>query len=1236
MQLAVLGGSQLLGGALFKTAILGASIAGSMLLNGKKKPVGKLNDVRVSSATYGRGIPYVWGTMRVTGNMFWATEFREEKKYITQKGKEKTGGKGEKKAKKGKAEPVYTYYANFAMGLCAGAMDDVLRIWADNNLIYNKLNPDDPDIVGPGFSRREAESTGKRTQKNAGGKKGRGGTSGRFAWRFYPGDDQQLPDPFMESVEGAGNVPAYRDLCYLMFQDFALEDFGNRVPTITAEVVSSVDRKPQVLTFTNIEPEIEWNALSINRPFFDPTRQNLYLAGEDTDGDRWLRIWDIESRTETKRIRYKDILPQTTPHGQTGDYSNLPLMNTYRTWTEDDIDLFLEYGTTPKGDVVLQRAAGNYGPIIFMDPASNRLIKSWGASGNVFGTPWDGIFVPDGAFPLVVQDEVGEPAPITIVYERFGKMHIFNEFYNKVGEIECAGIREHHCQGGLGSNRAMFFVNGAIGGTGQINIYSAEVIMPLNTPTADSGERLELEEELVASWPEVSGSEGFVSVLDMGFIAGAQCVAVIASAGGNYWALKFDYQTGELLWQKKFDLWDGVGNLYMGGFISPPTYLNTNGWTIEAENMIFKVDFRLEEITVHAGNSDNSSVKYTGARYYWSERDAMLGFVDDDGVIKPTIVYQDRKTQHKVDLAEIVTDIAGEVGISEDRIRTNGIETQEPLIGYMIEQPGAARNFLEELADVFQFDCTESDNQLIFKARGGPPVVDIPEEHLGVVEADIGTDNERIVETIQQELELPERVTVTYYDAKNDYENGSQYFKRPGGPLPVMSTREHLELTFNMSLLSQDAKAMAKRILYAAWSERTTQEFRLPRDYLRLDPGDVVAIDMKDGRRIECRITDITTGANMELEINSVANLAQSYEHVATTDAPRGLVPQNPASTNFAYPLVRDLPYLTDAHEISSNDFGFYWAAGATKPGYNFGILQSKFEDSNWQTEGYAQVDAIWGYVDGIVPPPANGWNMIDDQTVITLRPAFDFNQYEEIYTWESIPDAEWPSTNNLIIINDEIILFKDVVENADGTISISNLVRGHRGTIDAAYRHLYNGEWIIYAENAVQFGREDLTYLNQFQKYIINTGNPLAPFVAARTSQLKGGTERPLPVGDVRRSNETNGDITIEWSRSTRLGGSLKSGTGSVPLNEESEEYVVFLLDGPYDAQAWDPDDTDLYVWKSDILTSSQVTIPQATLSTAGISSSEDITVVIHQMSASVGFGFPRGLTLRYSLIGD
>src|SRR5690349_8364818 len=106
-------GSLLSGGNLLRIGFMAASAAGMYLLNGKKEKgeVARLEDLKVSSSSYGRGIPLVYGTMRCTGNMFWATEFEEKLKHINAKGK---GGK--KGSKKG--TPYYEYHANFAMALC--------------------------------------------------------------------------------------------------------------------------------------------------------------------------------------------------------------------------------------------------------------------------------------------------------------------------------------------------------------------------------------------------------------------------------------------------------------------------------------------------------------------------------------------------------------------------------------------------------------------------------------------------------------------------------------------------------------------------------------------------------------------------------------------------------------------------------------------------------------------------------------------------------------------------------------------------------------------------------------------------------------------------------------------------------------------------------------------------------------------------------------------------------------
>lgn len=219
-QLAIAAAGAFIGSALLPTGltILGTAVSGAALgwtigslagaaLFPTKLPTQygpRLSDLKVQSSAYGVGIPIVFGGMRTAGNVIWSPGIRERKK------KKKSGGKG------GPTQTVvtYTYSCSFAVGLCAGPIAGVRRIWADGVLIYD---------LGDAAS---AETIAASNQSAAG-------------IRIYPGDETQLPDPTIEAHLGAGQVPAYRGLAYIVFTDLALAKFGNRVPNITAEIVTS-------------------------------------------------------------------------------------------------------------------------------------------------------------------------------------------------------------------------------------------------------------------------------------------------------------------------------------------------------------------------------------------------------------------------------------------------------------------------------------------------------------------------------------------------------------------------------------------------------------------------------------------------------------------------------------------------------------------------------------------------------------------------------------------------------------------------------------------------------------------------------------------------------------------------------------------------------------------------------------------------------------------------------------
>lgn len=151
----------------------------------------RLGQLAVQGASYGAALPRVYGTMRVAGTLIWALDLRESRQSIS-------SGKGRPKTN------VYSYSASFAVALSARPAQRVGRIWADGKLL------------------RGAAGDFKVTT----------------GFRFYRGTEGQAVDPLIASAEGAGGAPAYRGLCYVVFEDLALESFGNRIPLLSFELVA--------------------------------------------------------------------------------------------------------------------------------------------------------------------------------------------------------------------------------------------------------------------------------------------------------------------------------------------------------------------------------------------------------------------------------------------------------------------------------------------------------------------------------------------------------------------------------------------------------------------------------------------------------------------------------------------------------------------------------------------------------------------------------------------------------------------------------------------------------------------------------------------------------------------------------------------------------------------------------------------------------------------------------------
>ena len=170
-------------------ALIGQRIDGELFKpKGREGP--RLTDLKLQTSSYDSQIPRVFGTMRVAGCVIWSTDLIESRSTSHHKGQP--------------SSTTYSYAASFAVLLSARAVQGVGRIWADGNLLR--------------------------------------GSAGDFkvvtGFRLHLGGEDQPVDPLIASIEGVGATSAHRGCAYAVFENMPLGDFGNRIPSLTFELIA--------------------------------------------------------------------------------------------------------------------------------------------------------------------------------------------------------------------------------------------------------------------------------------------------------------------------------------------------------------------------------------------------------------------------------------------------------------------------------------------------------------------------------------------------------------------------------------------------------------------------------------------------------------------------------------------------------------------------------------------------------------------------------------------------------------------------------------------------------------------------------------------------------------------------------------------------------------------------------------------------------------------------------------
>jgi hypothetical protein len=1110
----------------------------------------RLTDLSVTSSAYGAPIPICYGTMRMGGNMIWSTGLIETSST------ERVGGKG---GARGQKVTSYSYRASFAIGFGEGPADQVLRIWADGKLI---------------FDRTGGITTGQTIARPG------------FRMRFYPGDETQLPDPAIVAREGAGNVPAHRGLCYIVFEDFELADFGNRIPQITAEITyRAVASFPvqrlqfiagPVTTIVRAELAVDWE------------RGRGFLVGSGG-----LRRFALRTMSEDRNVATADIFAIDPGSFGASDI-----------FCGSDGFIYCTVGT------------GNSRPIVRIDPDAMREVARFGVNSS-------GLSNGSTNFTITIRYatiRIGDRTYL-LTANGTGPTHL--------GLLQAEEMRYFWHENATGQSIASLTGGSEREGwvlSGSANLGRLHRIRIVDEVFVTVTREIVLEFTPADIDPAATSFAGTFSTLGAGDFGGLNfdpsdgglvfwCGVNGANFSGRQYVVKWRPRLG-LVWRTQVAIWPSafanrgpVSSARLTGRSFAITRDLSNGrWRI------LQLDLQTGAILLDADGWLNGASALGGAQVYDGVSDSIIAYDPRGGFSR---LWIGRFGADGTALSGIVADLCARGGLALPDIDVSELTASLP--GYVVGRQSTIRAALEPLAQAFFFDGVESDERLAFRNRGRAPALSINPRHLIRLDASSG---EAWRERRIQEVELPARVNILYMDNATDYAQGTQTAKRVERPGATMASRNQLSLELPMALAAAQAKSIAARRLYTAWIERSTYEARLPGDYLRLEPTDVIAITLPSGASLIARLERVDLGADLSIAIQARSQEAAEYAPALAADGGIGRPVQSVDFETQTQLFLPDIPLLRDVDApsgLASRRYILMSGFGAGEwPG---GAAYRSVDSVGWELVASSGNAAAWGVLQSVLPVPAAVF-ATDEDSVLALSMAVGAGRLESV-----TQEAMLNGANAALLLRadgtPELVQFREVEPVAGGGFVLRGLLRGRRGTdVFAATPHPVGTRFILLEPatlEATLFALGEIGLLRQWRAVGRGGDFDLAPTVG---SIALGRDLMPYAPVHLKARLVSTG-VEISWARRTRIGGDLRDGTGTVPLSEASEAYALDILSAPPGSAG------------STVLRTLTTTVPLTIYSNADIAADfgaapGSLTLSVAQISAAIGRGFARVETVE------
>lgn len=1089
--------------------LIGSLIGGLIFGGGGPTVTGpRLSDLKVSLSQYGDPINIVYGTIRVGGTYIWATDIVEQKKTETEGGK---GGGGTKVVS-------YTYYGNFAIAF-AEPITEFIQIFADGKLIVDFSNLTSSPYSSSLGSVTQVVSSEAITGESA---------FSAANLRLYLGTEEQNPDPLIESVVGVGMTPAYRGLAYAVFDHLPLENFGNRIPQITATIGNGDGAFPQ----NNMTTWTANTGTMLNHPngvwFFD--------SGSSSTSD----VIISPERQFLTTVSYEDLVGSGNNNG-----------NNY----QGPLCIGI-HGYVVTRNINLSGVAG----MALHDSITGGLIGRGEHDTDIVGTAI-------GAKFFGINDEYIYAHGVGVEDNQCGPIYSIFPYACEPPECTFTGpalakLIGSHTTNGAGGGFDLGYESDRLGDHPRKNQLTGQIWFMVTTNGGTDtllvrcGDNGLPEEEFVIS--------GIIMVA-LGFDATSNAWILLSGNTLYRWDITtetLDTRTAGPLSGSSVD----ISNAFQDGSYGGLMYIGHG--TSTARNLV-KLDCATMEILEDYDIISDWGRNLSGLKY-----DPLLHAVIGSPSLNNPVywIYLDRVTPTAVTLKSIIDNISSRVGYTPD-VDTDASDHASTFVaGFVIGSRTQSRQPLEQLSEVYQFGAVESDFKIKFPARGSASVLHIPEDDLGVV--NYGDDNDPVaVSTRTQEDELPFRVEMTYIDAEIDYQEQMQRATRAA---EATNSRRTIQKTYPLVFDNTEARQRIQVMLQGAWLDRVSYKFSLHPKYQRLDPGDVVTVTFR-GRSHLITLQKVEIGANGIVRCEGVGSplavLAEADDIISQIytlpaefvggDA-EGFVPQTLQGINPVIFYLVDIPALRDADYPGTSGSGYYIVADGSlsTASFNGADVQRSADSLNYDSIAFypASQEATIGITTSVLAEPDYHtiidpvrWTVFDEVNTVDIV-------VPESASFSSVSDLEALNGANAFVIGSEIIIAATVTDNGDGNWTLSRLLRGRRGTNYDMGSHVV-GERVVYATASTMFiADETLDNLSVSYYYKAFDIHDPGDFSSVTQFTNTGNINRHYGPADVDGS-KSGADWVFTWKRRSKFNGEWASFV-DVSLEDGPENYTVKILD--------------------------------------------------------------------------